>query len=320
MEIRIQRGGMQTTVQDLGRSGFRAIGVPLNGAMDPLALRVANALVGNSEKHAGLEFTLVGPELEFSGDALIAVGGAECEGVENWRPFEVRAGTRLNFGPCIRGCRGYIAFRGGIETEPLLGSRSTYLRGGWGGLNGRALRDGDRVRVGATDAVAHLVPTRTAWRIDPRILPAYSSAPSIRAIRAADSGEWCDRLFNVEFKVTTNSDRMGLRLSGDAVVAPNSGNQLSSAVGPGTVQIPPDGQPLVLMADAQTIGGYPQAAHVICVDRPLVAQLRPGDSLRFREVSLEEAHQLALTRDHALAMLREGLVQKLDESIDVAPT
>jgi antagonist of KipI len=150
------------------------------------------------------------------------------------------------------------------------------------------------------------------WRIDPRMLPAYSSSPVIRAIRGSQSAEWGDRLFTTRFKVTAQSDRMGLRLVGENFPRSSAPDLLSTAVVPGTVQVPPDGQPMVLMADAQTIGGYPQAAHVICVDLPLMAQLRPGDVLRFAEVSIEEAHRLALARDRAMAILREGLAEKLN--------
>lgn len=312
MELKVLRSGMQTTVQDLGRRGHRDAGVPLSGAMDPFALRVANSLVGNLEGQAALEFTLVGPELEFFEDALVAVTGAECEGVRSWRPLEIRAGERLNLGACARGCRGYLAISGGIEVEPVLGSRSTYLRGGWGGFAGRALREGDRLKMGVR-ASARLSSTVSpfGWQIDQRILPAYTSKPMIRATRGSPPVEWGDVLFKAEFKVTAQSDRMGLRLTGENLPRGSGRDLLSSAVIPGTVQLPPDGQPVILMADAQTIGGYPQIAHVISVDLPLVAQLRPGDALRFAEVSLDEAHRLALARERALAMLREGLAEKL---------
>jgi antagonist of KipI len=305
MEMKIIRGGMQTTVQDLGRPGHRAAGVPLSGAMDPFALRVANLLAGNPENIAALEFALVGPEVEFSADTVVAVGGAEWEGVPSWKPLAVRAGERVRLGVCQRGCRGYLAVAGGIGVEPVLGSRSTFLRGGFGGHQGRALRDGDTLTVPALtrQVSAH-------WRIDGRILPAYSARPTVRAVRGAQAGEFGAALFTAEFKVLPQSDRMGLRLSGEKLVRTGTEDLVSSAVAPGTVQVPPDGQPIVLMADAQTIGGYPQAAHVISADLPLMAQLRPGDTVKFAEVTLAEAQQLALAADHTLALLCEGLAQK----------
>ncbi|MEI7553455.1 MAG: KipI antagonist, partial [Verrucomicrobiota bacterium] len=143
MEITVKRGGLLTTVQDLGRRGHRSSGVPLSGAMDPFALRVANLLVGNAEDAAALECTLRGPELVFSADTVVAVTGAVFAGVPAWRPWVVRAGVPLKLGPVQRGCRGYLAVAGGIGVAPVLGSRSTYLRAGLGGFQGRALRDGD---------------------------------------------------------------------------------------------------------------------------------------------------------------------------------
>ena len=305
MEIRIHRAGMLTTVQDLGRRGHRASGVPLSGAMDVFALRVVNLLVGNPENAAALEFTLRGPELEFSADTVVAVGGAEFGALPRWQPIRIVAATRLNFNAASWGCRGYLAIAGGLELAPVLGSRSTYLRAALGGYAGRALRDGDVLRA------AGLAPQVTGrWHIDERILPAYSASPVVRVVRGAQAEEF-GPLAEATFSVSPKSDRMGLRLAGPALPRKVTGDLISRTVVPGTIQVPPDGQPIVLMADAQTIGGYPQIAHVISVDLPLVAQLRPGDSVRFREVTLAEAHALLLARERALAILHEGLAAKL---------
>ncbi len=313
MEAVIHRSGMLTTVQDLGRRGYRSAGVPLSGAMDPLALRIANSIVGNAESAAALEISFVGPELEFTGDTLIALGGADCEGLPTWKPITVRAGDRIRVGACVRGCRAYLAVAGGIDVEPVLGSRSTYLRAGLGGHQGRPLRDGDVLPVASPAVRADGGPGgRSTWSIDPRILPAYAPSAVLRVMPGAQAEEFGRTLYDSEFKVSPQSDRMGLRLLGEAVRRRTPDELLSSALLPGTIQIPPDGQPLLLMADAQTIGGYPQAAHVISVDLPVAAQLRPGDSVRFVEVSLAEAHRVALLRDRVVAILREGLAGKLD--------
>lgn len=306
MEIRVIRAGMQTTVQDLGRRGHRAHGVPLSGAMDPFALRLANLLVGNSENTPGLEFTLLGPELEFSHEALVAVTGGDFDGLPMWRPVRVAAHKPIRFSAAREGCRGYLAVAGGFAVTPLLESGSTFLRGGFGGVAGRALREGDVLQ--APDLSRSVA---DHWRIDERILPAYSPAATVRVIRGAQAAEFGRTFFDCPYKVTAQSDRMGLRLKGPTLVRQSSVELRSATVSPGTVQVPADGQPIVLMADAQTIGGYPQIAHVISVDIPLVAQLRPGDTLAFDEVSLEQAHELALARKHAVAMLRHGLAQKL---------
>ena len=313
MEVTIHRAGLQTTVQDLGRRGYRAAGVPLSGAMDPFALRVANALVGNVEGAAALEFTLVGPEVEFSADTVVAIGGADCEGLPSWKPLVAHAGERLRIGPCLRGYRGYLAVAGGIEVPQVLGSRSTFLRATLGGHEGRSMRDGDVLRLG-TPAILPAAVAGSPWRIDPRVLPAYNSAPHIRIVRGAQAGEFGEALFTLVFGLSPQSDRMGLRLTGPALTRSNSEELLSSAVAPGTVQVPADGHPVILMADAQTIGGYPQAAHVIAVDLPVVAQLRPGDAVQFVPVELGEAQRLAHVRERELAILREGLAQKLRDA------
>jgi antagonist of KipI len=306
MEITVLRAGMLTTVQDSGRPGYREIGLPLGGAMDPLALRVANLLVGNSENTAGLEVTLVGPELLFSSDALIAVTGAEFSGFPQDRPISVRAGERLVFGSAVRGCRGYLAIAGGIDVAPVLGSCATNVRDGFGGYEGRALRDGDVISVfAATRKVA------ARWYMDHSVLPPYWHTPVVRVVAGAQANEFDEDAMALPFKITPRSDRMGLRLSGKDVVRRGGAELWSAAVAPGTIQVPPDGQPIVLMADAQTIGGYPQWAHVISVDLPLVAQLRPGDTVQFQTVSLADAHRWLVAREQRLGFLHEGLAQKI---------
>jgi antagonist of KipI len=304
--IRVIKPGLLTTVQDRGRPGYRSAGVPFGGAMDAFALRMANLIVGNPDGAAGLEITLLGPELEFTADTVVAVGGAEFEGAPPWRPLLLRAGERLKFGECRQGCRAYLAVGGGLDVVPALGSRSTYLPGGFGGLGGRALREGDEIEIGAGLPGAGGSRRHMSWRVSPSVLPAYSPHPVLRAIRGAQADDFGAELWETEFQVSPKSDRMGLRLAGRKLARASAAELPSSAVAPGTVQVPPEGQPILLMADAQTIGGYPQAAHIIGPDLPLAAQLRPGESLRLSEVSVEEAHRLALARDRDLAMVQLG--------------
>ena len=303
--MRVINAGMLTTVQDLGRVGYRAAGVPLSGAMDAVALRLANLLVGNAEDAAGLEFTLIGPEIEFRTDTLIALTGAKFPGCPAARVVRVVAGQRIKFGAATKGCRGYLAIAGGVSVPPVLGSRSTFARAALGGIEGRALRAGDSVPI---NAVQRSVADH--WWLDERFFPSYSSAPTVRVVAGAHGMAYGDEWLNSEYSVTPQSDRMGLRLNGPALARGGGGDLRSSAVTPGTIQLPPDGQPIVLMADAQTIGGYPQLAHAIDVDLPLLAQLRPGDRVRFQRVPLAEAHQLMSAREHTLALLREGLAEK----------
>lgn len=309
MEMTILRAGGLTTVQDLGRFGQRAVGVPSSGAADTLALRIANLLVGNPENTAALECALVGPELVFSEPVTIAVGGAAFAGLPAWRPVRVAAGERIELGACLGGCRGYVAIAGGIAVEPVHGSRSTYLRAGLGGWEGRALRAGDKLPLGAPQRTGRI----DHWSVSPRVLPAYTSSPRLRIVRGAQADEFAPGWRDAEFEVTPQFDRIGLRLAGPKVTRASERELLSAAVAPGTVQVPPDGQPIILLADAQTIGGYPRLAHVIAVDLPLVAQLQAGDTVRFQEVSLEEAHRLWLARERELGILAEGLAQKFGQ-------
>ncbi|HMD61032.1 MAG TPA: biotin-dependent carboxyltransferase family protein [Opitutaceae bacterium] len=306
MEIRVIRAGMLTTVQDLGRRGHLAEGVPCGGAADPFALRVANLLVGNHEGEAALEITLTGPELEFSEAAWVAVCGARFDGLAPWKPLLIGPGGRLRFGGRIEGCRAYLSISGGIDVEAVLGGRGTFVAGGFGGFHGRALREGDvlRTKPSARQPTGH-------WGIDERILPRYSREPTVRVVPGAHAREFGGTLYSGRFTVTANSDRMGVRLDGPRLARPAGGELESSAVGPGTVQVPPDGNPIVLMADAQTIGGYPRVAHAASIDMPLLAQLAPGDGVRFSETSVAEAHVLARVQERRLGVLRQGLAEKL---------
>jgi antagonist of KipI len=314
MEMTVLSPGLLTTVQDLGRSGHRRQGVTSGGAMDAFALQVANLLVGNAADAAALEFTLTGPRLKFSGDALIALCGGGFGDLPDWRLVRVSAGGEISLERNREGCRGYLAVAGGLDVPRVLGGGGTDLRGGFGGHEGRALRAGDILKVKRGLLEAHSMRPDAALHhfIAPEIRPAYSRSPTVRVVRGAEAGEFSGEFFQHLFTVEAHSDRMGLRLAGPQLERRSKGGELiSSPVAPGTIQVPPDGQPIVLMADAQTLGGYPKIAHAISVDLPLLAQLRPGDTVRFQEVALAEAHRLRLAREHALAILREGLAEKL---------
>jgi antagonist of KipI len=306
MEISVIRSGMLTTVQDLGRLGHRAEGVPSGGAADPFALRVANLLVGNSENAPALEFTLTGPELEFAEGAWVAACGARFDGVPAWRPVRVEAGGRIRFGKRLQGCRGYLAVSGGIDVEPVMGARGTFLAAGIGGFHGRALRDGDVIRSVPSDRelTGH-------WSLDERMFPKYSREPVVRVMPGAHAGEFGGALFTGRYAVTARSNRMGIGLDGPKLVRAAGEDLVSTAVAPGTIQVPPDGNPIVLMADAQTLGGYPRVAHVASVDIPLLAQLAPGDGVRFSRTTVAEAHALSHAWEHGLALLRQGLAAKI---------
>jgi antagonist of KipI len=325
--IEVLRAGLLTTVQDLGRTGFQDQGVPVGGAADPVALRIANLLVGNPQGAAGLEMTLAGPRLRFARTALITLGGAamaaDLDGVPIpfWRPVRVRAGETLDVGGARSGCRAYLACAGGIAVPPVLGSRSTYLPSAFGGLDGRALRAGDRLPVGKAGALS--VALRTAieregrrngvasWGVAASALPGYTAEPELLLIPGSHAGALTEpsraQLFTGRFRVSRHSDRMGCRLEGPGLALSVPIELTSEGVAMGTVQLPPGGSPIVLLADGGTTGGYPRIGHVATVHLPLLAQLRPGDHLRFRETTLEDAHRLLRARELALARLADAL-------------
>ncbi len=325
--MEVLRPGLLTTVQDLGRTGFRDQGVPLCGAADPVALRVANLLVGNPQGAAGLEMTLTGPRLRFTRDTVVALAGApmaaEVDGVPVpfWRPVRIRAGETLDLGGARTGCRAYLACAGGIDVPPVLGSRGTYLPSAFGGVEGRPLRAGDYLPVGDAGPAGAAVwkaleregrkNGAASWWAGPRALPAYGPDPVLLLVPGSHTAALAPsaraELFGERFRASRHSDRMGCRLEGPALALSAPRELTSEGVAPGTVQLPPGGSPIVLLADGGTTGGYPRIGHVATVDLPLVAQLRPGDTLRFRETTLDDAHRRLQAREHALHQLAHAL-------------
>jgi antagonist of KipI len=251
---------------------------------------------------------LVGPELRFGTDATIAIGGAGVKGLPSWQPVRIRAGEPLSLASLTSGCRLYLAIAGGLLVPEVMDSAATYLRAKLGGLDGRALRSGDRLEWGGA---ARDYSTIGHWRMAPEIVPHYSTEPTVRVVRGTQWGWFspdAQRTLTAEtFKLSQNSDRMGLRLDGPALTLVSAREMASEAVAFGSIQVPPDGKPIVLMAERQTLGGYPKIADVVSVDLPVLAQLRPGDSLHFTEMSFDEAERLSLANERALGRLRKGL-------------
>ena len=329
MSLHIRHPGMLTTVQDLGRFGYQQAGIIVSGAMDAAALRVANLLVGNTENAAGLEITLRGPRIRFAADHLIALTGAHLSPTLNGRPvgmhraIGVAAGAELAFGPAVAGCRAYLAVAGGVAVPPVLGSRATYLRAGFGGLHGRALWAGDELPVGEPSAMgrqlkllllANTAPAGWAqarFTPGPTLGPTPRPSPIIRAMPGPEyeqfSAESQEAFWHAPFAITPEADRMGYRLQGPKLERLEATELLSSAVTFGTVQVPAGGQAIVLMADHQTTGGYPRMAQVISADFSALAQVRPGESIRFQVVALSEAQALYLAQERRLRELRRGI-------------
>jgi antagonist of KipI len=315
-KVEILRAGPLASVQDLGRVERRE-GVSAGGALDLCAARVANLLVGNPEEAALLEITLGGLRLRFGDPRTVAwCGGAFPARIAEMefpagRPALVRRGEEVEFDPPTRGCRAWLAIAGGVNVPLVLGSRSTDLRSSFGGFEGRALRAGDCLSLGESSA-SKAEPARLApWSAPVEWSQTAQRVPILRFLRGSEWDEFVPEaqvaLLRQPFTVNAQSDRMGARLEGPELKRTNDWELPSEAVVPGTVQVAHDGQPIVLLGDCQTIGGYPKIAHVITVDLAPAAQLRPNDTVRFEEVTPTEAGILFAERENDLQRFRVGL-------------
>jgi len=305
--IEIVKAGPLSTVQDLGRTGLRDRGVSVGGALDTQALLLGNVLVGNPSGAAGLEITVCPASIRFLCDTVIAVTGTDSdasldgEPLRPWWRWPVKAGQLLKFNPPQRAMRTYLAIAGGIDVAPMLGSRSTDLKAGFGGLEGRALRDGDRLPLG--EAAAGKVGTKGIfppdWWPAVRVLP----GPQYDDFTAeAQTAFW-----SAEWQLTPQSNRMGYRLAGPVLAREQEGDLPSHGVVPGVIQVPPSGQPIVLMADAQTTGGYPKIGVVIQADLWKLAQLRLGGKLRFVVCDAAEARAALRSSRRYLEQVKRAL-------------
>jgi antagonist of KipI len=319
--IEVLAPGPFSTVQARGREGFRHLGVGLGGALDPDTLAIANLLVGNAPTAAALEIALAGPTLRFIRPARVALCGAgfearlDGEAFPGWHRVDVPAGSVLRIGGCRSGARAWFAIAGGLRVPDVLGSASTDLRGGFGGIEGRALRAGDFLDAEASaEAVERM---RIApWWIDPHALDPDPASP-IRVLPGSDATDPANGLFAREWTVSPASDRQGLRLDGGSLVLRDPREYVSEPIIPGTVQLPPGGQPIVLLADAQTHGGYPRIGHAIRADRGRLAQLRAGDTIRFAPCTHADA--LAAARERAGTLARIALAIRSRGSVAPPP-
>lgn len=306
--IEVHAPGLLTTVQDLGREGFGPMGVSASGAADPVALRIGNRLVGNAEGAAGLEMALLGGNFVFPERAVVALTGSEFgptldnEPIEMWKSVEIRQGQTLRLGATRAGARCYLCMRGGIDVKLFLGSASTHLLSGLGGFQGRALRAGDVLKIGAASgsfrtfrkrsvsarAVAQLAPRKVL-----RVTPGPQSDWFSQKVQEA--------FYAGTYRVTEESNRMGLRLQGAAISSTAGGEMTSEGVSLGAVQITAGGLPIILFVEQQTTGGYPKIANVISADLSSLGQLRPRDEIRFELVEMEAARALFFAQEKLLA-------------------
>jgi len=331
MALKVLRAGVLTTVQDLGRQGWQRYGVPVGGVMDEMSHRVANLLVGNAETEATLEMTIIGALIEFTEETLFALCGGDFQPtigrlpVPMARPVLARAGAVLDLAQCRLGARAYLAVAGGFALPQVLGSKSTYLRGGFGGFEGRALKRGDLLPTAPRPAglypalwdrlAAGAAFVAPKWSVEANTALMAHRHHNIRFVPGRHwegfPAEVRERFVSSEYRIAANSDRMGYRLDGPALPFPDAGSLLSEGVTFGTIQVPPDGKPIVLMANRQTTGGYPRIGEVASVDLPLLAQLPPGDTVRLSQLALEQSQELYLERERQLALMREAVHMRL---------
>jgi biotin-dependent carboxylase-like uncharacterized protein len=315
MKLQVDQPGLLTTVQDLGRWGYLGQGMPLAGAMDPLSLRTGNLMVGNSGDMAALEITLLGPSITvLEEEATGVVAGADLGLAINgekwpcWKCFTLRSGDRLTFsGPAGKGCRAYLCFSGGIEARSVMGSRSTYLRGKLGGYSGRALQKGDTLTTGKPHPLWKRL---QGFRCPSEMLPPLGEQNVLKAVPGPQDYLFTEKgletFFSSEYTITSSADRMGYRLEGPVIEHREGADIISDAIPPGAVQVPGSGQPIIMLADGQTTGGYAKIAVITSMARCALAQLLPGGSVRFQRISQKEAISEARQIEMKLNKLKEA--------------
>ena len=280
--------------------------------MNSRAARLANLLVGNPQDAAVLEWAVKGPKLYFNDSRVLAVTGATVSGVPLARSFTIAEGEALDLSNILDGYRGVLAISGGIDVPMVMGSRSTHLAAGFGGFRGRALKRGDHLGLGNPRVRS----IEKGWFISPALLnPPGAESLKVRMVRGPEC-DWFDeatweKLLNQKFVVGAQSNRMGLRLKGVKLLPTNKEQMVSQPVTAGTVQVPADGNPIILMADRQSLGGYPRIGNVSWVDLPILAEMMPGQSFQFEEVTLEQAESLRLQAENDYGLLETGLARHL---------
>jgi len=314
--LKILKGGPLSTVQDSGRIGYQQYGVPVSGVMDSYAYRVANFLVGNEDNEAVIEITMMGFAAEFLDKTVIAITGGNLlpclngRAIAMWQRISVIPGDKLTFQRVKSGCRSYLAFAGGIDVPLIMESRSTFLRGAFGGYHGRALRKEDILKIGTR--------TKSTEELGERSLKAqamdYPSEITLRVVggpqEEAFTKEGLKEFYRNTYKVTMDSDRMGFRLEGAKIIHRGKPEIISDGVAMGAIQVPGHGQPILMMADRQTSGGYPKIGNVITADLPKIAQAKPGDTLGFRKVSIEEAQEVFVQMEQDWNEIKDSLKKK----------
>ena len=294
-ELKVRRAGMLTSVQDLGRWGFQSSGVPVAGAMDLPALRIGNAMLGNPEGAAALEVTLFGPELEVCGGGAAVFAGADLgfsvngRTVGSWRVVELKDGDVISFTGPKNGCRGNLCFAGGVGVPLVMNSRSTYMRAKIGGFEGRALKNGDVLKIGEPSPLWKWL---DGFTLPPELNPALPADAPLSLMMGLQEDLFTEEgratLFSSEYTITSESDRMGCRLDGAKIEHVKGGDIVSDGVPLGAVQVPSHGMPIVMLADRQTTGGYTKIGVLTPLSIEALVQKMPGAAVRFRKASIDD--------------------------------
>ena len=327
MSVNVLNAGLLTTVQDIGRTGSQKFGVLVSGAMDSYSMRIANLLVGNAEREGVLEITLFGTKLQFEEDTLIAITGGDLQTtidgipIANWRPVIVRKGAVLKFGFAIEGCRAYLAIAGGLDIPVVMDSKSTYMVAGIGGFKGRALQQNDQLSFGkmteSNEKVFKLIEREGTpdWAVPHHPLISLESTQTVRIIEGTEYKHFDEAskqlLVHEPYVVTPQSNRMGLRLEGQALLLTEKLEMLSEGVTFGTIQLPPNGKPIILMADRQTAGGYPKIGQVITADLGSLSQVKPNTKLYFKLITHAEAERELISKEELINQIKIGIQHKL---------
>lgn len=327
MSVEIIKPGLLTSVQDGGRRGYASQGLGRAGAMDIPAWRLANALVGNEGSEAALEITLAGPTLRFRHDAVVAITGgiiesrADGQALPPWTSCFLPAGTVLRMGGMRHGCRSYLAVRGGFDVAPVLGSRSTDLHARVGPLEGGPVKAGDTLAIGSREAAPWLHADKgiqaLRWGLDPQPWLDYAHEPfALLRGHHHDALDDASRraLFAQRFTVSKDSNRTGNRLDAAPLRLSHPLELISEATLPGTLQLPPSGQPILLLAEAPVTGGYPRIGQLAAADLSRFAQQRPGDAVSFRDISMDEALQRLRARNDTLERLLQRIAHRLESA------
>ena len=308
MGIKFHKGGLYTTVQDYGRVGYQDVGISVCGAMDKKSLAIGNMLVDNLEDEAGLEIAFIGPEIEFTKDNFIAITGGDLNSKINnkeipmYKAILVKKGDILTFGNNKSGTRSYITFAGGLDIEKVMGSKSTNVKCSLGGYKGRNLKSGDFIKfTNPTDYLPNYLSRQV--EIEEKnenilrvILGPQEDAFTIKGI---------DTFFKETYEITKDFDRMGCRLEGPCIEHKTSADIISDGIALGSIQVPSHGKPIIMLTDRQTTGGYTKIGTVITVDIGKLANLKPKDKIRFKEVSIEEAQKLLKEYKEELSKIKE---------------